>query len=122
MAGDCIEMKFETFNKITLAEDGVSFANGSEILFSLMWHEVREIVAYKEDCFGVDSICIGFRIEDSEKYPRVFEEAEGYKEMLSELERRFPDIRKDWFNEAAFPAFVPNWTTIWGTPFSKELK
>lgn len=119
MAGDYIEMKFEAPNKITLSEDGISFAHELETLFSLMWHEVREIVAYKEDCFGVDSICIGFRISDSDNYLRVFEETEGYEEMLAELERRFPDIRKNWFNEVAFPAFVPNWTTIWGTSFSK---
>lgn len=115
-------MKTEASNKITMSKDGLSFAYGSQTLFLLMWHEVCEIVAFKEDCFGVDSICIGFRLSDSDNYLRVFEEAEGYEEMLAELERRFPNIRKDWFNDVAFPAFVPNWTTIWGTPFSRELK
>lgn len=77
---------------------------------------MKEIVAYKEDLFGCDSICIAFRIVESGDYLRVFEEAAGYDTMLSELGNRFPGIRTDWFNEVAFPAFVPNWTTIWGEP------
>lgn len=107
-------------NSITFNEDGLRFSLGNKTLFVFAWSEVREIVAYKEDLFGCDSICIGFRLSTADDYARVFEEAEGYKEMLAELELRFPEIRKDWFHEVAFPAFVPNWTTIWGEPLASR--
>ncbi len=109
-------------NSIVLNEDGMRFLHLSRILFSLKWSQVLEIVAYKEDFFGFDSICIGFRVSATDEYLRVFEEADGYKNLLAELERQFPDIRKDWFDEVALPAFVPNWTTIWGKPLTHETE
>ena len=121
MAGDEAQVN-EDKNSILLSDDGLTSFHQSQVLFKLRWSEVKEIVAYKEDCFGFDSICIGFRAIDADEYLRVFEEADGYKELIAELERRFPDIRKDWFNEVAFPAFEPNWTTIWGQPMANNSK
>ena len=109
-------------NRIVLSNESFSFLHGSHILFDLRGGDVKEIVAYKENLFGCDSICIGFRTSESDEYFRVFEEAAGYNAMLTELENRFPGIRTDWFNEVAFPAFVPNWTTIWGEPFANKPK
>lgn len=112
----------EIANSILLSDEGLKFYYGPEMLFWLRWPHVSEIVAYKEDLFGCDSICIAFRVGETDDYVRVFEEAVGFKEMLSELDRRFPGIRKDWFNDVAFPAFVPNWTTIWGQPLANKAK
>lgn len=109
-------------NRILLGAETLEFSFGDRILFTLRWKDVKEIVAYKEDLFGCDSICIGFRLTDQDEYMRVFEEADGYKALLVELEHRFPGIRKDWFNDVAFPAFVPNWTTIWGQPLANKAK
>ncbi len=109
-----VEMREEK-NIITTDDEGLEFALGTQRLFTLRWQDVSEIVAYKEDLFGCDSVCIAFRTSQTGDYVRVFEEAEGYREMLDALEVRFPGMRKDWFNEVAFPAFVPNWTTLWRT-------
>ncbi|MDB6118067.1 MAG: hypothetical protein JWO08_1848, partial [Verrucomicrobiaceae bacterium] len=46
-----------------------------------------EIVAFKEDLFGVDSICIGFRVVDRDEYCRVMEESRGYEELITEIHR-----------------------------------
>jgi len=84
----------ETDNCILLGDEGLRFYHGPELLFWVRWSHVREIIAYKEDLFGCDSICIAFRVGEADDYLRVFEEAAGFKEMLTELERRFPEIRE----------------------------
>ncbi len=93
-----------------------------ENVFRIEWADVREIVAFKEDIFSYDEICVGFRVADEDTYWRVTEEFTGYTELLQELETRFPRIRTEWFKEVAFPAFVPNWTVLWGTPFPPEKR
>lgn len=101
---------------IRLEDSGFLVADGDEVAFRVMWTDVREVVAYKEDLFGYDDICVGFRLDDTDQYFRVTEEFGHYEELLQELPRRFPGIRTDWFNDVAYPAFVPNWTTLWGEP------
>jgi hypothetical protein len=86
--------------------------NGKQLEF-VAWSSIREIIAYKEDRFSVDDICLGFGTDDPNAFSRVTEDYIGYKEFLTELEGRFAGIRKDWFKEVAFPAFAVNRTTIW---------
>ena len=99
---------------------GFTATEGDKVIFRIAWDDVLEVVAFKEDLFGYDEICVGFRIDDADSYPRVTEEFVHYKELLEELPRRFPGIRTDWFNDVAFPAFVPNWTTLWGQPLRQR--
>jgi hypothetical protein len=105
---------------IRLESNGFSVIQDNEVGFHLVWADVREVVAYKEDLFGYDDICVGFRLDDTDQYFRVTEEFIHYEELLQELPRRFPGIRTDWFNDVAFPAFVPNWTTLWGEPLRAQ--
>ena len=102
---------------IHMEESGFSVTEGYKVIFQIKWTDVREVVAYKEDLFAYDVICVGFRLDDTDSYPRVTEEFIHYKELLQELPSEFPGIRTDWFTDVALPAFVPNWTTLWGEPF-----
>jgi hypothetical protein len=102
---------------IALAPHGFSVLDVPTPLFEVAWADVREIVAYKEDLFSYDEICLGFRTDAAANYWRLTEEFSNYKILLLELERRFPDIRTDWFHEVAYPEFATNWTTLWGEPF-----
>jgi len=102
---------------IRMEKSGFSVTEDDKVVFHIMWADVREVVAYKEDLFGYDVICVGFRTDDTDSYPRVTEEFVHYEELIQELPREFPGFRTDWFADVAFPAFVPNWTTLWGEPF-----
>ena len=81
------------------------------------WADVKEVVAWKEDCFTSDNICIGFRVEEEPQYLQVVEEAEGWQELLAELEQRYRIRPEDWWSRVAFPAFRTNWTSLWGVRF-----
>jgi hypothetical protein len=78
------------------------------------WSDVVEVFAYKMDLLMYDEICIGFRVAADGTHWWVSEEFSGYRELIEELKQRFPGIREDWFSTVAFPAFVPNRTTLWG--------
>jgi hypothetical protein len=89
---------------------------GETCQFEVVWADVREVVAYKEDCFCYDEICVGFRVDDSDNYFRVMESSLNYELLLKELPQKCPGVREDWFEEVAFPAFAPNWTRLWSKP------
>jgi hypothetical protein len=59
--------------KISFASDGFRILDKAGGVVTLHWKEIREIVAYKEDLFGYDEICLAFRIADSEDYIRLGE-------------------------------------------------
>ena len=77
------------------------------------WAEVLEIVAWKEDLFTYDIICLGFRVREDGAYWQINEEFDGYSEFHTELNRRFPEIKPDWVMDVAFPAFARNRMTLW---------
>lgn len=81
---------------------------------ALRWDDVKEIFAFKDDVFGYDIICIGFRLDDEGKYLKIDEEFEGFKELLVFLPTVFPAVRADWFFEVAFPAFATCLVSLWG--------
>ncbi len=86
------------------------------------WLSVKEVFAYKDDLFAYDEICVGFRFDDAGAYWWVGEDYVGYKKFVEELKSRFPGIKTDWFSEVAFPPFLQNRTTLWGTSQSQPKK
>jgi hypothetical protein len=88
--------------------------------YRIEWTAVREIVAFKRDLFAYDEICIGFRLNEPDGYFEVWESDLGYKDLVSELPRRFPGVRQDWYGDVVQPPFATNWTTIWTQPICHE--
>ena len=86
--------------------------NNSKLLFK--WQTVKEIFVYKHDCFAIDLICIGFRIDEEGTYFEINEKIDGYKQMIAYLELNFQGIDTNWFLKVAFPPFATNTLTIWG--------
>lgn len=101
---------------IRLEETGFTVTQGDMVVLHIKYGRVCQVVAFKEDHFDYDMICIGFRFDESDDLPGVTEESLGSTELLGELPRRFPGIRTDWFHDVAFPAFMTNWTTLWEAP------
>jgi hypothetical protein len=98
---------------ITLTRHGFDIVSANGDRGSVVWNEVREIVAFKRDLLTVDLICLGFRVDESECCIEVDEECAGYEELATEVERRF-EIESDWRSKVAFPAFETNFMTLWG--------
>jgi len=84
-----------------------------DILWSIRWDEIDEIVAFKRDMLTVDDLCLGFLPHAATEHYVCDEEMPGWTELLEALETRF-DIRfVDWFPIVAHPSFAPNWTVLW---------
>lgn len=101
-------------------EAGFSVVEDDKLLARVAWSDVLEIFAYKEDRFTYDGICLGFRVSEDGTFWMVSEDYMGYQELLAALGHRFSGIRTDWFSEVAFPAFVPNRTTLWGPTWREK--
>ena len=100
---------------ITLTSHGFDVVSANGDRASVVWTEVREIVAFKRDLLTVDLICLGFRADESECWFEVDEECDGYEELITEVECRF-EIESDWRSNVALPAFDTNFRTLWGEP------
>jgi hypothetical protein len=107
--------------QVVCDESGFTVVEHDKTLARVAWSEILEIFAYKEDRFTFDDICLGFRVGEDGTFWMVSEDFVGYKELVAELERRFSGIRTDWFSDVAFPAFVPNRTTLWGQKWKESL-
>ncbi|MEX2558701.1 MAG: hypothetical protein WD403_02250 [Pirellulales bacterium] len=85
-------------------------------IWRIRWAEVDEIVAWKDDVWAYDIICIGLR--SGQKQYRCDEEQHGWHDLLRTIERLFAIRRDDWWRRVALPAFETSLTVIWrrGTP------
>jgi hypothetical protein len=92
--------------------------NGT-IRWTLPTSEVVEIAAWKDDLFAYDVICFGFRRINETHFLQCNEEMQGWEELQEFLKARFGI--EDWFEKIAFPAFVPNFTSLWGEPVSDHI-
>jgi len=77
------------------------------------WSSVRAIATYKHDLFAYDDICLAFKVSD-ESWLEVSEEEPGFQSLVQEVERRYPEVPRDWFHEVMLPAFATNYRVLWG--------
>jgi hypothetical protein len=61
-----------------------------ELLFRLRWDQIDPIIAYKDDVFVYDIICLGFFIDgDTERYLFVDEDMQDWSELTKQLDETF---------------------------------
>jgi hypothetical protein len=77
------------------------------------WADVKEIVAFKEDLFAYDLICLAFRVSDNDEWYKIDEEMEGFGEILDPLSEAFPGIPDCWYQDVMHPAFATNAAVLW---------
>jgi len=99
---------------IRFTADGFELLRGGKSKFQVRWADVRGIAAWKIDCFAVDMICLGFRVDPSWEYWLVSEDADGYDQLVQQVEQRYPDHNANWWSQTAFPPFRTCWTVVWG--------
>lgn len=83
------------------------------------WHEqripfaeVRKVVAFKRDCYTVDSISM-LLVTDA-GVVEISEEMSGWEAWTAALPERLSGAKRfeEWFFEVAFPAFEENATIL----------
>lgn len=77
--------------------------------------EVRQVVAFKRDCYTVDSIRM-LLVAGAETV-EISEEMSGWEEWIAALPERLPGALRfeEWFFEVAFPAFETRATLLYET-------
>jgi hypothetical protein len=93
--------------RIVLDADSV----GVDGQWTVRWSDIREIAAWKDDLFGYDIICMGFRTGNHNEYFKADEEQEGWNALRAEVESRYG--ARGWWEKVAYPAFARNWTVLW---------
>jgi len=113
---DLIPKRGRPAHELRLTDDGLRLVDVSSglVIWELVWRGVRQICAWKEDLFVVDLICMGFRLGDESTLVWCDEECNGWDALQERLEKEFQVKAEMWWRRVAFPAFVANWTTVWG--------
>jgi hypothetical protein len=93
--------------------DGFTVYFGDAPSKTIQWDRVREIVALKQDHFSCDSICFGFRCDDSGVYESVGEHEVDFGAFSRLVASRFQGFRTDWYEKVVQPPFAENWTIVW---------
>lgn len=86
------------------------------LTWRIRWKDVREIVAYKQDLFGYDRIWLSLRRDGQPPEWVECQDADDRWEALcfEQLPAHFPGLMEHWWTVVAFPAFVTNYTMVWG--------
>lgn len=86
------------------------------LAWRIRWHDVREIAAYKQDLFGYDRIWLSLRRtgQPPEWVECQDEDLKWEALCFEQLPARFPGLMEHWWTVVAFPAFVTNYTMVWG--------
>lgn len=98
---------------IRIEADGFSRWLKQEHRFTIRWPQIDRIIAYKDDLFAYDLICLGFFIDgDASRYLCVDEHMDGWPELLRQLDDRFR-MPEDWHNQIMVPTFERCERTLW---------
>ncbi len=102
-------MSFDKNNRIDVRDEGFTIALKSGTK-KVLWEDIQEINAYKDDLMTYDMICLDIVLKDS--VVKITEEVGGWSEFTEELNKVFPSIDKEWYVNIMLPAFATNFTTL----------
>ena len=109
--------------KILFDDAGFTVIHETTQKFRIDWSDVCSVVAFRDDFFSNDEICIGFRcVDDDGPHRWVKEDHHGYRRLLKELTGRFDGIRINQLSELPSPYHAQQWTLLWGEPWSPVEK
>ena len=78
------------------------------------WQDVTRIVAFKRDCFTVDSVRLVFELNGAQTI-EVSEEMLGWQALVDAVPHHLPGAlaQEEWWAKVAFPAFALCLTEIY---------
>jgi len=90
------------------------FRRPPDVNHRLNWSDITRVIAFKRDCFGVDSIRLAFEIKGTHVI-EVHEDMAGWRALVDAIPEHLPGAlsHEEWFGKVAFPAFEPCPTTLY---------
>ena len=81
----------------------------------LIWGQVRNVFAYKRDCFAIDEIRLLIEGPEKEHWIEVTENDDGYEHLLQQMPIRIPGFpgQGEWWQRVALPPSKTQWTQIY---------
>jgi len=99
--------------RVTQEGDAVRVFAGDRHVGSFRRPDVESVRAWKQDCLGFDRVWLGFDPHDSDEPVCVHKETDGFMELVTGMRDRCRGYSRDWYVEAAFPAFANSHTWVW---------
>lgn len=103
-------------NQVQLCDDGFVWQYEDGTSGKVIWADIERIFTFKTDCFTYDEIWLAFEIENYDELLSVSEEAAGFGELMSAMNRNFPEIDAEWYGRVMQPAFEENLTLLFERP------
>ena len=100
------------FVSMRLRNRGIELLDGEHVVDAVAFDAVRQIVAFKQDLFTTDLICVAFIVE-AENGLIVHEEMPGFKDLFDTLLASFPGLDREWYTRVMHPAFATNKIVVW---------
>ena len=101
------ELRLHDKGAFTYEEDGFFYAFMTETR-KINWADIVEIVAYKQDIFKPNEICLDITYND---WVTTFtEETPGWYVFIEKIKAVFPEIPDHWVEDVLHPAFATNLT------------
>lgn len=95
----------------TFSDKGFSIRS-SEGLQTIEWSEIISMIAYKEDHYIIDCICLDVFCDNGFSF-KITEETSGWYRFIEQSEKALPSIGESWEFEIASPAFKTNLTLVY---------
>jgi len=98
---------------VRTSDDGFVVVGASgEVLQSIRWADIAEVVAYKRDLLTMDLICAAF--STAAGVLELNEEVQGWDDVMAALPVQLPGARPfaGAFLDIVVPAFAANTTTL----------
>jgi hypothetical protein len=106
--------KYEDLGIFTYNDDGFIVEIEKKGETKIKWNDIREMIAYKEDHYTTDEICLEI-IAKNDLMFKIQEGTPGWFQFLIKTKEIFKTIPKDWEIDIAVPAFEKNLTTIYNS-------
>ncbi len=97
---------------VAFDDAGISFHPKVGPIFVLKWGEIDEIVTFKRDLVGYDTVCLVFVRENPKFTIEIDEEWTGFGKLVPELPGRYSGVAPDWYFKVMKPAFKANTTVL----------
>ena len=106
-------------NNLVFIEQGFVAIFPSGTRAEVLWEQVREIIALRQDPDGADLMCLGFRVSNEPSYVYICEETPEYHELLWRMCDALSEIDRNWWQAVAESYGT---TTIYGISQSRQAR
>lgn len=98
---------------INITNNGFNLSDKNNIYLSVEWKNIIKIIAYKEDLFTTDLICLGLHLLNDKNTYKLHEEMKQFNLFQEALADNLTLTNPDWYYDVMQPPFKTNSTIIY---------